>query len=79
VHPLEKKAQSPQKTSPIEEGWLSLLRWLPSPKLSKVGLFRGPYGRRPTTTGPLGPFFVASLPAGNTGGCPHQLHPHLVF
>jgi hypothetical protein len=30
------KAQSPQKTSLIREGWLSVLRWLP-PKLSKVG------------------------------------------
>jgi hypothetical protein len=35
--PLRGKAQSPhQKTSLIEEGWLSLLRWLPPPKLSKV-------------------------------------------
>jgi hypothetical protein len=31
------KAQSPQKTSLIGEGWLSLLRWFPLPKLSKVG------------------------------------------
>jgi hypothetical protein len=31
------KAQSPQKTSLIGEGWLSLLRWLSPPKLSKVG------------------------------------------
>jgi hypothetical protein len=31
------KAQSPQKTSPLGEGWLSPLRWLPPPKLSKVG------------------------------------------
>jgi hypothetical protein len=31
------KAQSPQNTSLIGEGWLSLLRWLPPPKLSKVG------------------------------------------
>jgi len=33
------KTQSPQKTSPIEEGWLSLLRWYPPPKLSKVERF----------------------------------------
>ena len=37
---------------------LSLLRWLPPPKLSKVGLFRGSHGRRPTTTGLLGPFLL---------------------
>jgi hypothetical protein len=35
--PPRGKAQSPQKTSLIGEGWLSLLRWLPPPKLSKVG------------------------------------------
>jgi hypothetical protein len=35
--PPRGKAQSPQKTSLIGEGWLSLLRWLPLPKLSKVG------------------------------------------
>jgi hypothetical protein len=54
---------------------LSLLRWFPPPKLSKVGFFRGSHGRRPTTTRPLGPFFAASLPAGNSGGCPHHSHP----
>jgi hypothetical protein len=42
----------------IGEGWLSLLRWLPPPKLSKVGLFRGSHGRRPTTTRPLGLFLL---------------------
>jgi hypothetical protein len=41
----------------------------------KVALFRGSHGRRPTTTRPLGLFFVASLPAGSSGGCPH----HSVF
>jgi hypothetical protein len=35
--PHQGKAQSPQKTSPIGKGWLSLLRWIPPPKLSKVG------------------------------------------
>jgi hypothetical protein len=46
-----------------------------------VGLFRGSHDRRPTTTRPLGLFFVASLPAGNSGGCPHQkpaYHPQLL-
>ena len=43
--------------------------------MSKVGLFRGSHGRHPTTTGPLGTFFVASLPADNSGGCPHHSHP----
>jgi hypothetical protein len=33
----QEKARSPQKTSPLGEGWLSPLRWLPPPKLSKVG------------------------------------------
>ena len=33
--PTRAKAQSPQKTSPTLEGWLSLLRWLPPPKLPK--------------------------------------------
>jgi hypothetical protein len=37
AHPTQGKAQSPQKTSPMEEGWLSLLKWLPPPKLSEVG------------------------------------------
>jgi hypothetical protein len=37
AHPTQGKAQSPQKTSPMGEGWLSLLKWLPPPKLSKVG------------------------------------------
>jgi hypothetical protein len=46
------------KTSTIGEGWLSLLRWLPPPKLSKVGLFRGSHDRRPTTTRPLDPFLL---------------------
>jgi hypothetical protein len=31
------KAQSPQKTSPLGEWWLSPLRWLTPHKLSKVG------------------------------------------
>jgi hypothetical protein len=35
--PPRGKAQSPQKTSLIGEGWLSLLRWLRRPKLRKVG------------------------------------------
>jgi hypothetical protein len=35
--PPRGKAQSPQKTSLTGEGWLSLLRWLPPPKVSKVG------------------------------------------
>ena len=59
--PIQENAQSPQKTSPIEEGWLYLLRWLPPSKLSKMGLFRGSHGRRPTTTGPLRPFFLLCL------------------
>jgi hypothetical protein len=36
----------------------SFLRWLPPPKLSKVGLFGASHGRQSTTTGSLGPFFV---------------------
>jgi hypothetical protein len=36
--PTQGKAQSPQKISLVGEGWLSLLRWLPPPKLSNVGL-----------------------------------------
>jgi hypothetical protein len=35
--PSRGKAQSPHTTSLIGEGWLSLLSWLPPPKLSKVG------------------------------------------
>jgi hypothetical protein len=31
------KTQSPQKTSLLGEGWLSPLRWLSPPKLSKEG------------------------------------------
>jgi hypothetical protein len=37
AHPTQGKAQSPQKTSPMGEGWLSLLKWLPPPKLREVG------------------------------------------
>jgi hypothetical protein len=37
AHPTQGKAQSPQKTIPMGEGWLSLLKWLPPPKLSEVG------------------------------------------
>jgi hypothetical protein len=37
AHPTQGNAQSPQKTSPMGEGWLSLLKWLPPPKLSEVG------------------------------------------
>jgi hypothetical protein len=54
----------------MEEGWLSLLKWLPPPKLSEVGYFWGSHGRRPNTIGPTRP--IASLPTGNIGGCPHQ-------
>jgi hypothetical protein len=43
--------------------WLALLKWLPPPKLSKVGLFKGSHSCPLTTTGPLSPFFVVSLPA----------------
>jgi hypothetical protein len=39
AHPIQREAQSTQKTSPMWEGWLSLLKWLPPLKLSKVGLF----------------------------------------
>jgi hypothetical protein len=35
--PTQGKAQSPQKNSPMGEAWLSLLKWLPPPKLSEVG------------------------------------------
>jgi hypothetical protein len=33
----QEKAQSPQKTSLLVEGWLSPLRWLPRPMLIKEG------------------------------------------
>jgi hypothetical protein len=39
AHPTQREAQSTQNTSPMGEGWLSLLKWLPPLKLSKVGLF----------------------------------------
>jgi hypothetical protein len=39
AHPTQREAQSTQKTSPMGEGWLSLLKWLPPLKLNKVGLF----------------------------------------
>jgi hypothetical protein len=39
AHPTQRAAQSTQKTSPMGEGWLSLLKWLPPLNLSKVGLF----------------------------------------
>jgi hypothetical protein len=45
----QREAQSTQKTSPMGEGWLSLLKWLPPLKLSKVSLFRDTYHR---TCGP---------------------------
>jgi hypothetical protein len=37
AHPTQGKAQSPQNTSPMGEGWLFLLKWLPPLKLSEVG------------------------------------------
>jgi hypothetical protein len=37
AHPTQGNAQLPQKTSPMGEGWLSLLKWLSPPKLSEVG------------------------------------------
>jgi hypothetical protein len=43
AHPTQREAQFTQKTSPMEEGWLSLLKWLPPIKLSKVGLFWDTY------------------------------------
>jgi hypothetical protein len=49
AHPTHREAQSTQKTGPMGEGWLSLLKWLPPLKLSKVGLFRDIYRR---TCGP---------------------------
>jgi hypothetical protein len=49
AHPTQREAQSTQKTSPMREGWPSLLKWLPPLKLSKVGLFRDTYRR---TCGP---------------------------
>jgi hypothetical protein len=41
AHPTQQEAQSTQKTSPMGEGWLSLLKWLSPLNLSKVGLFKG--------------------------------------
>jgi hypothetical protein len=49
AHPTQWEAQSTQKTSPVGEGCLSLLKWLPPLKLSKVGLFWDTYRR---TCGP---------------------------
>jgi hypothetical protein len=49
AHPTQREAQSTQKTSPMWEGWPSLLKWLPPLKLSKVGLFGDTYRR---TCGP---------------------------
>ena len=43
AHPTQREAQSTQKTSPMGEGWPSLLKWLPPLKLSKVGLFGDTY------------------------------------
>jgi hypothetical protein len=45
AHPTEREAQATQKTSPMGEGWLSLLKWLPPLKLSNVGLFWDTYRR----------------------------------
>jgi hypothetical protein len=39
AHPTQREAQSTQKTSLMGEEWLSLLKWLPPLKLSKVVLF----------------------------------------
>ena len=47
--PTQREAQSTQKTSPMGEGWPSLLKWLPPLKLSKVRLFGETYRR---TCGP---------------------------
>jgi hypothetical protein len=41
AHPTQREAQSTQKTSPMGEGWLCLLKWLPPLNLSKVELFKG--------------------------------------
>jgi hypothetical protein len=49
AHPTQREAQSTQKTSPMGEGWPSLLKWLPPLKLSKVRLFGDTYRR---TCGP---------------------------
>jgi hypothetical protein len=43
AHPTQREAQSTQKTSPMGEGWLSLLKWHLPLKLSKVGLFWDTY------------------------------------
>jgi hypothetical protein len=40
AHPTQWEAQSTQKTSPIGEGSLSLLKWLPPLNLRKLGLFK---------------------------------------
>jgi hypothetical protein len=37
AHPTQGKAQSPQKTSPMGEGWLSLFKVASSSKVSEVG------------------------------------------
>jgi len=56
AHPLRERLNCPKRLLiAIGEGWLSFLMWLPPLKLSKVGLFRGSHGCRPTTTGPVGP------------------------
>jgi hypothetical protein len=39
AHPTQREAQSTKKTSSMGEWWLSLLKWLPPLKLSKVKLF----------------------------------------
>jgi hypothetical protein len=41
IHATQRETQSTQKTSPIREGWLFLLKWFPPLKLSNVRLFRG--------------------------------------
>jgi hypothetical protein len=41
AHTTQRETQSTQKSSPMGEGWLSLLKWFPPLNLSKVGLFKG--------------------------------------
>jgi hypothetical protein len=49
AHLTQWEVQSTKKTSPMGEGWLSLLKWLPPLKLSKDRLFWDTYHR---TCGP---------------------------
>jgi hypothetical protein len=67
--PPQGKARSPQKTSLIGEGWLSLFKVASSSQAKQGGIMRltrSPPDYNWATT------HIASLPTGNSGGCPHH-------